>query len=109
MITEQQINLLKDVIVETMHPKKIYLFGSYANGVPNENSDLDILIEVEKSLLPKVKRNLEVWNEIDKYKQLHFAKDIFVFTTDEMNDWKNLKNSFINNALYQSKTLYERN
>jgi predicted nucleotidyltransferase len=109
MITTEQINLLKDVIVETMHPKKIYLFGSYANGVPNENSDVDILIEVEKSDLPKAKRNLYVWTEMDKYKQLHFPKDIFVFTTEEMNDWKDLKNSFINNALYQSKTLYERN
>ena len=109
MITAEQINLLKDVIVEAMQPEKVYLFGSYAYGVPNEDSDLDILIEVQKSDLPKVKRNLEVWNEIDKHKQLHFPKDIFVFTTDEMNDWKDLKNSFINNALYQSKTLYERN
>jgi uncharacterized protein len=109
MITNEQINLLKDVIVETMQPKKIYLFGSYANGIPNENSDLDILIEVEKSDLPKVKRNLEVWTVMDSYKELHFPKDIFIFTTQEMNDWKDLKNSFINNALYQSKKLYERN
>ena len=109
MITAEQINLLKDVIVQTMQPEKVYLFGSYAHGVPNEHSDLDILIEVQNSELPKMKRNLEVRNEIDKYKQLHFPKDIFVFTTTEMNDWKDLKNSFINNALYQSKTLYERN
>lgn len=109
MITQQQINLLKDVIVETMHPEKVYLFGSYANGEPNEDSDVDILIEVEKSDLPKIKRNLEVRSEIDKHMQLHFPQDIFVFTSDEMNDWKDLKNSFINNALYQSKTLYERN
>ncbi len=109
MITTEQINLLKDVIVQTMQPEKIYLFGSYAHGVPNESSDLDILIEVEKSDLPKAKRNLEVWSEMDKYKQLCFPKDIFVFTTEEMNEWKDLKNSFINNALYQSKMLYERN
>ncbi|MCY7292820.1 MAG: nucleotidyltransferase domain-containing protein [Ferruginibacter sp.] len=109
MITTEQINLLKDVIVQTMQPEKVYLFGSYAHGVPNEDSDLDILIEVEKTDLPKVERNLEVWSAMDKYKQLHFPKDIFVFTTEEMNEWKDLKNSFINNALYQSKTLYERN
>ena len=28
MITEVQTNLLKEVIVETMHPKKVHLFGS---------------------------------------------------------------------------------
>ena len=109
MITEQQINLLRDVIVETMHPKKIYLFGSYANGIPNEESDLDILIEVENTTLKSSKRNIEVWTQMDKYSELHFPKDIFVFTSDEINYWKYLKNSFINNALYQSKTLYERN
>ena len=109
MITEQQINLLKDVIVETMQPKKIYLFGSYANGVPNEDSDLDILIEVEKSDLPKVRRNLEVRSSINKNKLLHFPKDIFIYTTQEINEWKHLKNSFISLALFRSKKLYERN
>lgn len=109
MITAEQIDLLKDVIVKTMQPEKVYLFGSYAHGTPNEDSDLDILIEVEKTDLPKVERNLEVWSAMDKYKQLHFPKDIFVFTTQEMNDWKDLKNSFINMALYKSKSLYERN
>jgi uncharacterized protein len=109
MITTDQINLLKDVIVETMQPERIYLFGSYAYGVPNEHSDLDILIEVKNSDLPKSKRNLEISYMMSKNQQLHFPKDIFVFTSKEMNDWKDLKNSFINNALYQSKTLYERN
>ncbi len=109
MITEQQINLLRDIIVVTMQPEKVYLFGSYANGIPNEDSDVDILIEVKNSDLPKSKRNVFVRGEIDKLKQLHFPKDIFVYTSEEINDWKDLKNSFINNALYQSKKLYERN
>ncbi len=78
MITAAQINLLKDIIVETMQPKKVYLFGSYAHGISNEDSDLDILIEIEKSYLPKVKRNIEVRNEMNKNKFLHFPKDIFI-------------------------------
>ena len=109
MITEQQINLLRDVIVETMHPEKVYLFGSYANGEPNEDSDVDILIEVEKSDLPKINRNLHVRSELRKNKLLHFPKDIFIYTTQEINEWKHLKNSFISLALFNSKKLYERN
>ena len=108
MITAAQINLLKDVIVETMQPEKVYLFGSYALGIPNEDSDLDILIEIEKSDLPKVKRNIEVRNEMNKNKLLHFPKDIFIYTTQEINEWKHLKNSFISLALFNSKKLYER-
>ena len=109
MITTEQIDLLKDVIVKTMQPEKIYLFGSYANGTANEHSDLDILIEVAHTNVPHVERNLEVWTEMSKTGKLIFPKDIFVYTTSEMNDWKDLKNSFINNALYNSKKLYERN
>ena len=109
MITTEQIDLLKDVIVKTMQPEKIYLFGSYANGTANEHSDLDILIEVEHTDVPHLKRNIEVWTEMDKTRKLIFPKDIFVYTTDEVNEWKDVKNSFINMALAKSKSLYERN
>jgi len=32
------------VVRKTMNPKTIVLFGSYVNGVPNENSDIDIAV-----------------------------------------------------------------
>lgn len=31
-------------IVENLHPEKIILFGSYANGIPTPDSDVDLLI-----------------------------------------------------------------
>ena len=109
MITTEQINLLKDVIVKTMQPEKIYLFGSYANGTANEHSDLDIMIEVSHTDVPHVERNLEVWTEMSKTGKLIFPKDIFVYTSDEINQYRDIKNSFINLALFNSKSLYERN
>lgn len=44
MITEEQIQAVVRRIVEGYAPDKIYLFGSYAYGVPTENSDLDLLV-----------------------------------------------------------------
>lgn len=44
MITEEQIQAVVRRIVEGYAPDKIYLFGSYAYGVPTEDSDLDLLI-----------------------------------------------------------------
>ena len=35
-------NIIKKL--KPLHPNKIILFGSYAYGIPNENSDLDILV-----------------------------------------------------------------
>jgi len=42
---------------------QIYLFGSHANGVPSENSDIDLMIIVENNLDPfntayKIRRSL---------------------------------------------------
>ena len=44
MITNGEINQLRDVIVEKFSPKLIYLFGSYAYGTPRGNSDLDLMV-----------------------------------------------------------------
>ncbi|MGL5724578.1 nucleotidyltransferase family protein [Cetobacterium sp.] len=35
-------------MVQEFHPKKIYIFGSYAWGTPNEDSDLDIMVILDK-------------------------------------------------------------
>ncbi|WP_035567744.1 nucleotidyltransferase domain-containing protein [Hymenobacter sp. IS2118] len=44
MITEEQIQAVVQRIVEGYAPDRIILFGSYAYGVPTEDSDLDLLI-----------------------------------------------------------------
>lgn len=40
-------------IVKEYQPKKVILFGSYSYGEPTEDSDLDILILVERRLSPE--------------------------------------------------------
>ena len=107
MITTEQIDLIKDVIVKTMQPEKIYLFGSYANGTANEDSDLDILIEVQKTELSSVHRSTEVSLNFNKYKELHFPKDIFVYTTPEVEKFSNNKYSFLSSILKNSQLIYE--
>ena len=104
MITEQQINLLKDVIVETMQPKKIYLFGSYADGTADENSDVDLLIEVDHSDLPKRKRTAEIYKKISNSRFVD--TDILVRTTDEIEYFKSIENSFLSTIIRESKIVY---
>lgn len=106
MITTEQINLLKDVIVETMNPKKIYLFGSYANGTANEESDLDLLVEVESSNLPKRKRPNEIYKKISNSNFVD--TDILVRTTEEIEYFKSIKNSFLTTIINESKVVYAR-
>ncbi len=39
-----ELNILKDIIVNTVPVEQIFLFGSYANGTPHADSDLDIYV-----------------------------------------------------------------
>jgi len=47
-ITDELLTI-KDVIVRTVPAEKIYLFGSYANGQANENSDYDLYVVIPNS------------------------------------------------------------
>ena len=43
---ENEIKAITEVIKETVDCEKIYLFGSYAYGEPNEDSDLDFYVVI---------------------------------------------------------------
>lgn len=64
MSNEVQIelnNLIKE-IYGNIHVNSIYLFGSYAYGNPNEDSDLDICIVTDD----KSKRKIEIMKSVRK-------------------------------------------
>ena len=44
MITFSQIHQVSDEIARRFQPERIILFGSYAYGTPNEDSDVDLLV-----------------------------------------------------------------
>ena len=49
----RDIEYIKQVLEDIAHKygvKKLYIFGSYAKGMANENSDIDILIEKGRPL-----------------------------------------------------------
>lgn len=48
MINSHMIDSVKSKLINTYDPYAIYIFGSYAWGTPNEDSDLDVLIVVDK-------------------------------------------------------------
>ncbi len=48
MITLNVLEEVKNRLVKVYNPQAIYIFGSYSWGKPDEDSDLDILVVVEK-------------------------------------------------------------
>lgn len=106
MITDAEIQDVTNKIIEFIHPQKILLFGSYAKGTANEHSDLDLLVIVENSDLPKKKREILLYHQLGN--QYNFPKDILIRTASEVEEWKNVRQAFITTAVNEAKVLYEK-
>lgn len=104
MIIEKQIDEIVKRIVDNFKPQKIILFGSYAYGHPNKNSDLDLLI-IKDSTLPRYKRAREVRKQLWGISEV--PKDILVYTPEEIEDWKDVDEAFITGIVKKGKILYE--
>jgi predicted nucleotidyltransferase len=54
------------VLVEQFKPEQVILFGSYAYGNPDDNSDVDLLVvkEIEKSSVSERRDILKAWRPI---------------------------------------------
>jgi predicted nucleotidyltransferase len=57
---QKEIDLIKKSILQAVPAETIYLFGSYANGTPDGESDLDIYVVVPDDTidLPEIKANI---------------------------------------------------
>lgn len=104
MIDSDKINEVVTNIATRFNPDKIILFGSYANGTPNDDSDLDLLI-VQDTDLPMQTRGLDIRLSLIG---TMIPIDILIYTKSEFDQEKNKSFSFLNSAIKNSKILYER-
>ena len=49
-VVQEEINKLKELIVNAVPVEQIYLFGSYAYGTPHKDSDLDFYVVLKDNL-----------------------------------------------------------
>ena len=109
MITDQQIQEVTKIIVEEVQPEKVFLFGSYALGINDKNSDVDFIVVVNKTL-KKSKRIDEMvkLNLKTALPNLLFPKDFKMYSMEEYKKLRDNTSSFLYSALQDSKVLYER-
>lgn len=104
MIGSEKISEIINKIVLGYNPDKIILFGSYATGNPNDDSDLDLFV-IKETDLPRPQRTVQV------RKMLYGSMipiDLIVYTQEEIDESKENKFSFVYKVLNTGKTLYER-
>lgn len=105
MITDKKIEEIISKIIRNYDPDKIILFGSYAKGTANEDSDLDLII-VKNTDKPKHKRGKEVRKFL---LGSLIPMDLKVYTPDEFENERSSDFSFLNSAIKDSLIVYERN
>lgn len=102
MITQEQINKIIQIIIDGYSPKKIILFGSYANGKFDKSSDIDLLI-VKDDDLPVIQRNRTVRKLLKDYT---IPVDVIVKTTQEFEMLKDVVGTIVYSANKYGQVLY---
>ncbi len=92
-----------DRIVNATKLEKIVLFGSYAYGKPDKDSDIDLLI-IKNTELPFNKRAHEIRKSL---RGIGVPIDLIVYTPEEIEKWKDTKHSFIKEVQEKGEVLYE--
>lgn len=107
-LNEDTLEQMVATIVREADPLKIYLFGSYAAGQPDDNSDVDMLI-VEQGAFGQArsrrKEMTRLWRALAPFR---IPKDILVYSQQEVDDWQGAGNHVIARALSEGRLLYER-
>ena len=102
MLTSMDIDILRNTIAERMHPDKIFLFGSYAEGRATDDSDIDFLVVMESELSPH-RRNVELKR---LFPQRKFSLDAFVYTPEEFSRYKDVPGTIVYTAAHSGKLIY---
>lgn len=99
---DQRIAEISDKIVKEYQPEKIILFGSWAWGTPNQDSDVDLFIVKKTNDIRKTTR------EIDGYFFPRFLPmDIIVYTPSQLKKELDLEEPFVSKITKRGKILFE--
>ena len=106
------IQLLKKEIVDRLkplEPAKVILFGSYAWGKPDEDSDIDLYVVTKDNIMPENYREnmnfyLKIAKQLDDIKK-KYPCDLIVHTKPMHEKFVRINSSFANEILTKGQTL----
>lgn len=107
-VTDELLADITKVIVETVRPAKVILFGSYASGTPDEDSDLDLLIIEDEEFGENRSRFDETHRIRQALRRFFLPKDILVVGRKEAEFWADTTNHVVARAFREGRILYER-
>lgn len=104
-MTAREIILnITEKIKDGYKPETIVLFGSYAQGRPGPDSDIDLLV-VKDSKERRDNRDREIRRLL---RGIKLPLDIFVYTPEEVEKFRSMEGSFVNEIFKKGEVLYEK-
>ena len=90
-------------LVDALHPVGIYLFGSHAGGEPTKDSDVDLLVVVERAEEPKAelehRGRMSLWG-------LCVPVDLIVCTVADMDKWSGVPCNLLHTVAEKGQLVY---
>jgi predicted nucleotidyltransferase len=103
MTTHDAIATAVRRLVAAASPRKVILFGSYAEGKATADSDLDLLV-IEREVGVKRQEMVRLRKAIGS---VGLPVDVLVYSEEEVADWGHLPGTTLYWALKEGKVLYE--
>jgi len=102
-LSTELLNEITKRLAESIHPERIYLFGSHAVGNAEDDSDVDLLVVVRDTDKSTREITLEgrksLWG-------LQIPLDLIVCTEKQFNRYSQVKNTIMNEALCEGRIVY---
>lgn len=98
------IEKILDKLVNEYHPKEVILFGSYAQGNPHEDSDIDLLIVKDTK-----EKFLERWTTVRKIltdPKRKVPMDVLILTPEEIDNRLSIGDQFLLEIYRTGNRLY---
>ena len=103
MTAQEAIDTAVRRLVFAANPRKVILFGSFAEGTATSESDLDLLV-IEHEVGSKRAEMIRLRKAIGS---IGLPVDVLVFSEGEVSDWGHLPGTALYWALKEGKILYE--
>ena len=107
-VTDALLQQMVKVIVDEADPEQVILFGSHARGDASAGSDVDLVIVESRPFDENRDRREEIVRLSWALADFAVPKDILVYSSAEVEYWRNSVNNVLARALREGKVLYER-
>ncbi|MEX2458039.1 MAG: nucleotidyltransferase domain-containing protein [Actinomycetota bacterium] len=97
------VDRIVEILATQMHPRRIILFGSTARGDAGPESDIDLLLVLDEF----ESRFAEMRKAARLLARLRVPVDVLVYSSKEVEEWGDVVNHVINEALLDGRVVYD--